>query len=142
MNKLRVTLCNKTANIWYGFHVPVGALYGKDKDGQKFVFTHIPYKGDGLILYRYNGSEWIRSKECNGLTDYIQKRVMLKGGNYAPCHAPYDELKTVTPKERTCKPSHSKGKNTYGYMTNPAKIAGYDRAANKYNLSDCVYTAK
>lgn len=87
--------CKCNGFLFKGFKVPVNGIYGIDLKGF-FVYTHINYleidknngeRVDVAIIYRYNGKEWIRSKEYGMLSVVSDYMTTHKVGAYSDYRA-------------------------------------------------------
>lgn len=63
-----IYICNNSHTYVWNQHIPYGAWYGQDEKSWWFCTAHGKNEDKSLTLYRYNGTQWIKTHERSNTT--------------------------------------------------------------------------
>lgn len=68
---MKIYVCNNSHTYIMNQHIPLGAWYGLDAKSWFFCTAHKKSEDFSLELYRFNGTRWIKARECSTTTHKI-----------------------------------------------------------------------
>lgn len=65
---MTICVCKNAHTYVWGQHIPLNAWYGQDLKSWWFCTTHGKSKDGSLILYRFDGTRWVKNTEKSRTT--------------------------------------------------------------------------
>ena len=68
---MTINICRNSHTYVWGQHIPLNAWYGEDAHGWWMCTAHGKSEDGSLVLYRYNGTRWLKAQEKSATTHTI-----------------------------------------------------------------------
>ena len=68
---MKIYICNSKNTYIWGQHIPLKAWYGQDAKSWWFCTEHEKTQDCSLVLYRFNGTRWVKAHEHSNSTRTI-----------------------------------------------------------------------
>ena len=68
---MKIYVCNNSHTYIWEQHIPLGAWYGQDSKSWWMCTAHGRTDDGSLVLYRFNGTRWVKAHENSNTTRLI-----------------------------------------------------------------------
>ena len=93
---MKIYICNNSHTYIWGQHIPFGAWYGEDAKSWWMCTAHGKSENGSLVLYRFDGTRWIKSQENSVTTHKIWAWADKYGLWWTKCHWFKEEDKQIS----------------------------------------------
>ena len=83
---MKICVCNNAHTYIWGRHIPFGAWYGQDAKSWWFCTIHGKSEDGSLVLFRFNGTRWVKAQENSDTTRKICQWAESKGVWWTKVH--------------------------------------------------------
>ena len=83
---MKIYICNNSYTYVWNQHIPFGAWYGEDEKSWWFCTAHSRSNDGSLVLYRFNGTRWVKAHENSITTRMIWAWAEKIGAWWTKCH--------------------------------------------------------
>lgn len=81
-----IHICSDTHTWVWGQHIPLNAWYGQDSQGWWFCTAHGKSEDNSLVLFRFNGTRWVKAHERSNTTHVICQWAEQHNLWWTKCH--------------------------------------------------------
>lgn len=83
---MKINICKDNYTYIWGQHIPGNAWYGQDEKSWWFCTAHGRSEDGSLVLFRFNGTRWVKALENSDTTRAIYQWAESTGAWWSKCH--------------------------------------------------------